>query len=95
MLVSKNVFVRGHRTSMRLEPEMWDALVEIASVERMTLHELVTQIAEVKGVNLTSAVRCFVIAWYVRRCEGVDAEPAVRSPASARATAALSLSLKG
>lgn len=85
MLLSKNVFVRGHRTSMRLEPEMWNALLEIAAAERLTLHELVTRIAAVRGVNLTSAVRCFAIGWYVQRCAdlsrptpGAHAAPAVR-----------------
>ena len=80
MLVSKNVFVRGHRTSMRLEPEMWAALLDIAAAEGKTLHELVTRIAEAKGVNLTSAVRCFAITWYVRRCDGLG-EPTERKPA--------------
>jgi predicted DNA-binding ribbon-helix-helix protein len=92
MLLSKNVFVRGHRTSMRLEPEMWNALLEIAAVERLTPHELVTRIAAVRGVNLTSAVRCFVISWYVQRCAdlsppqpGARAAPAVSDAlASAR-----------
>jgi predicted DNA-binding ribbon-helix-helix protein len=67
MLVSKNVFVHGSRTSMRLEPEMWIALAEIAGEERVSLHELVTGIAAQRGVNLTSAVRCFVITYYMRR----------------------------
>ena len=81
MLVSKNVFVRGHRTSMRLEPEMWSALLEIAAAERMTVHELVTRIATARGVNLTSAVRCFVISWYVERCRGI-AKPERAAPPS-------------
>ena len=66
MLVSKNVFVRGHRTSMRLEPEMWAALDDIAQREQLTLHELVTRIAAARGRNLTSTVRCFVISYYMR-----------------------------
>ena len=67
MLVSRNVFLGRRRTSMRLEPEMWEALVEIAAAEGMTLHELVAHIATQRGANLTSAVRCFVITHYVRQ----------------------------
>ena len=67
MLRARNVFVRGRRTSMRLEPEMWAALADIAAAQGLTLHELVTRIAAEGGVNLTSAVRCFVISYYMRR----------------------------
>lgn len=41
-LVSKNVTVNGHRTSMRLEPVMWDALREAARREGMTVNALVS-----------------------------------------------------
>jgi predicted DNA-binding ribbon-helix-helix protein len=91
MLVSKNVFVHGHRTSMRLEPEMWNALLEIAAEEGMTAHELVTRIAADRGVNLTSAVRCFVIRWYVRRC----GEPSRAAPSERLAWDALAVLAKG
>jgi predicted DNA-binding ribbon-helix-helix protein len=91
MLVSKNVFVHGHRTSMRLEPEMWSALLEIAAEEGLTPHELVTRIAAVRGVNLTSAVRCFVISWYMRRC----AEPVRSAPAERPAWDAFAVLAKG
>ena len=30
-LINRNVYVRGHRTSMRLEPEFWD-VIEVASL---------------------------------------------------------------
>lgn len=91
MLVSKNVFVHGHRTSMRLEPEMWSALLEIAAEEGMSPHELVTRIAADRGINLTSAVRCFVISWYVRRCS----EPARAAPAERLAWDTLAVLAKG
>jgi predicted DNA-binding ribbon-helix-helix protein len=74
MLVSKNVFVRGHRTSMRLEPEMWSALDDIAGREQVTLHELVTRIAAGSGRNLTSTVRCFVISYYMRQSAHVTVQ---------------------
>lgn len=39
-LISRNITVRGHRTSIRLEPEMWDALKDIAHREGTTIHNI-------------------------------------------------------
>lgn len=39
-LVSRNITVLGHRTSVRLEPEMWAALSDIARRERTSIHNL-------------------------------------------------------
>ena len=39
-LKSMNIMVGGHRTSMRLEPSMWDALEDIARREGLTAHAL-------------------------------------------------------
>ncbi|HYD65099.1 ribbon-helix-helix domain-containing protein [Azospirillum sp.] len=78
-LQSRNIMVGGHRTSMRLEPSMWDALDDIAKREGLTVHELCTRIkerieqqaklrddADEDKVTLTSAVRV-LIAMYYRR----------------------------
>jgi len=81
-LKSQNIMVGGHRTSMRLEPSMWDALEDIARREGMTINKLCTEIkeridrqAELRGippekadVTLTSAVRVFIAAYYRRAC---------------------------
>jgi predicted DNA-binding ribbon-helix-helix protein len=59
-LVSRNVTVAGHRTSMRLEPAMWDAVAEICRRERQTLHDLCTVIeAQQRASSLTAALRVF------------------------------------
>src|SRR5690242_10716459 len=64
-LVSRNVTVAGHRTSVRLEPFMWSALFEICRRERINQHQLCTMIAERKeaGTSLTSAIRVFLVAY--------------------------------
>lgn len=73
ILESRNVTVGGRRTSMRLEPQMWDALESIAHMEGMTLNNLCTQIDQRRReVGLTSATRVFIISYYrqlVRRYE--------------------------
>ena len=63
--MSRNVTIRGHRTSLRLQREMWDAIDEICRREKVTLHELCTRIAEGKSArSLTSEVRVFVVGYY-------------------------------
>lgn len=41
-LISRNVTVMGRRTSIRLEPDMWKALKEIASREQCSIHDICT-----------------------------------------------------
>lgn len=65
-LISRNVTVAGHRTSVRLEPAMWVALQEICRRERCSLHEVCTQIAARRqpGASLTAAIRVFIMAYF-------------------------------
>ena len=64
-LVSRNVTVAGHRTSMRLEPAMWDALGEICRRERASPAEMVTSIGRDRSASsLTSAIRVFVLDYF-------------------------------
>lgn len=65
--------IKGHRTSISLEPEFWDGLREIAEERRMSLGALVAEIdAERAGDDgLSSAVRRFVLAHYRERARGV------------------------
>lgn len=63
--ISRNVTIAGHRTSIRLQTEMWDAIDEICRRERISLHQLCTRIAEGKSArSLTSEVRVFVVSYY-------------------------------
>jgi predicted DNA-binding ribbon-helix-helix protein len=64
-LVIRNVVVSGHRTSVRLEPLMWDALADIARHRRKSLHELVTEIEHSRTASsLTAAIRVFIVDFY-------------------------------
>ena len=58
--------IAGHRTSVRLEPEMWSGLSEICRRERMIMHEVCTAVATRKQENtsLTAAIRVFVMAYF-------------------------------
>ncbi|MDD3288545.1 MAG: ribbon-helix-helix domain-containing protein [Alphaproteobacteria bacterium] len=65
-LVSRNVTIAGHRTSVRLEPEMWNGLAEICRRECASMHEICTVISGHKpnGSSLTAAIRVFVMAYF-------------------------------
>ena len=60
--VKHSVTLRGHRTSVSLEPEVWDAFREIADQSDKTLNGLAIEIDEARGdVGLASAIRVFVL----------------------------------
>ena len=66
-LVNRNVTALRGRTSMRLEPELWEALEEICAREAMSLTEIVKQIERVGHPGgRTSAVRVHVLAYFRR-----------------------------
>jgi predicted DNA-binding ribbon-helix-helix protein len=79
-LVIHNVVVGGRRTSVRLEPVMWDALRDIARRQGMTIHDLVTDIErERTASSLTAAIRVHIVDFY-----RAAALHAAQSPASRR-----------
>ena len=64
-LQSRNVTVGGHRTSLRLEQDVWDALEEVCSREAMSVHALCTLIEQRRvGSSRTAAVRAFVLGYF-------------------------------
>ena len=64
-LVNRNVTVDGHRTSVRLEPVMWNALEEVCVREHVNLHAAVSAIAEERAESsLTSAIRAYLVRYF-------------------------------
>lgn len=65
-LVSRNITVLGRRTSVRLEPEMWQSLKDIAARETCSIHDLCSLISMRKHQNtsLTAAIRVFLMLYY-------------------------------
>lgn len=65
-LINRNIIVHGRRTSVRLEPEMWSALFDIASRESQTIHDLCSLVSDRKKseTSLTAAIRVFVMAYF-------------------------------
>ncbi len=60
--IKRSVTIAGHRTSLSLEPEFWDALNALATARNMSLAGLVAAIDEARGrTNLSSALRVAVL----------------------------------
>ena len=68
-LVPRNVYVEGRRTSMRLEPPMWDALSEIAAANNCSVSDIcaAVEIARPETSGLSSALRVFVMEYFRQR----------------------------
>lgn len=64
-LVNRNIIAERGRTSMRLEPELWDALHEICQREAITPGELVRRVERLKHPGgRTSAVRVYLLQYF-------------------------------
>ena len=65
-LVSRNVTIFGRRTSIRLEPEMWTALNNIAERENCSVHDICSLVYVRKSslTSLTAAIRVFLMLYY-------------------------------
>src|SRR5712691_4200182 len=80
-LVIHNVVVGGHRTSVRLEPSMWDALGDIARRLRVTVHDLVTEIDRGRTASsLTAAIRVYIVDFYRAAALTGEHAPAAATP---------------
>ena len=64
-LICRNVTVSGRRTSLRMEPLLWDSLKDICDRENCTLNELCTMIDRRRGdANLTASIRVFIVSYF-------------------------------
>lgn len=64
-LIVRNVTVNGHRTSIKLEPDMWEALEEICDREGSSVSEICTRVERRRRQSsLTAAVRVFIVGYF-------------------------------
>ncbi|MBK1634419.1 ribbon-helix-helix domain-containing protein [Rhodovulum adriaticum] len=73
--VKHSLTLRGHRTSVSLEDEFWDAFREIARQEGKPLNALAAEIDAARGMEsgLASAIRLYVLRHYRDRANGPTA----------------------
>jgi len=64
--VKHSLTLRGHRTSVSLEEEFWQAFRAIAAERGLTLNQLAVEVDEARAgdVGLASAIRVFVLRRY-------------------------------
>jgi predicted DNA-binding ribbon-helix-helix protein len=60
-LKRRSVVIDGHRTSISIEPEFWDALSDIARTQGRNVNVLIAEIDRARDGNLSSAIRVFVL----------------------------------
>lgn len=64
-LVNRNITAGAGRTSMRLEPEVWDALREMCLREGIELRDLIRTVERTAAPGgRTSAVRVYVLQYF-------------------------------
>ncbi len=77
-LITRNVWVRERRTSIKLEPAFWDLLTAVSKRENITIHEICALIAaRAVDFGLTGAIRVFLVsyAWTVGIERALEAVP--------------------
>lgn len=80
-LILGNVRVKGRRTSVRLERDLWDALSDICAREEVSLDQICAHVADTNGDRgFTSSLRVFIINYYRGRGRPV-ATPTARGGA--------------
>ncbi len=76
--VKRSLTLRGHRTSVSLEEEFWQAFREIAREKKRPINDLAAEIDAGRGTarGLASAIRVYVLRHYRERQE----RPAAPAP---------------
>ncbi len=65
--LKRSVTIAGHRTSLSLEPEFWNALNEAARADGKSVSAIIAEMDRSRGDrNLSSAIR----VWLLRRLQG-------------------------
>ncbi|WP_170595122.1 ribbon-helix-helix domain-containing protein [Ruegeria arenilitoris] len=64
--VKRSLTLKGHRTSVSLEDEFWQAFRDIAKAKGLPINVLASEIdvARDPETGLASAIRVFVLNWY-------------------------------
>lgn len=66
----RSLSIAGHRTSISLEDDFWEALKEIASGEDRSVSALIAEIDLGRGeLNLSSALRLHALTYYRERAK--------------------------
>jgi predicted DNA-binding ribbon-helix-helix protein len=68
--VKRSITIAGHRTSVSIEDDFWEALGEIAAARGISTAALIAEVDQRRGAaNLSSAIRSHVLGWYRERAK--------------------------
>ncbi|MEW2916873.1 ribbon-helix-helix domain-containing protein [Ruegeria sp. ANG10] len=67
--VKRSLTLKGHRTSVSLEDEFWQAFRDISKEKEMAINALATEIDVERDpeIGLASAIRVYILNWYRTR----------------------------
>ncbi len=60
-IVKHSVMIAGHATSVSIEKPFWDLFKKSAERQGKSLNQLITEIDEARSINLSSAIRLYVL----------------------------------
>ena len=60
-IVKRSVNIAGHATSVSIEKPFWDLFKTLADQQDKSINRLITEIDEARSVNLSSAIRLYVL----------------------------------
>lgn len=67
-LIKHSLRIKGHLTSVTLEPIYWDELKRLAESKRISIAELVARIDADRDGNLCSEIRTTIMAARISEC---------------------------
>tara|TARA_R110002096_G_scaffold90764_8_gene205686 strand:- start:1090 stop:1947 length:858 start_codon:yes stop_codon:yes gene_type:complete len=63
-LAMRSVTINGRRTTMRLEPSMWNAIRRIAEDQSLSVNQICSKIDSSRGeMSMTAAVRSYIVSY--------------------------------
>ena len=60
-IVKHSVNIAGHATSVSIEKPFWDAFKDLTKAQNKSINQLITEIDETRSINLSSAIRLYVL----------------------------------
>jgi len=68
-LQKRSYSLKGHKTSIALEPAFWEVLEEAAKAQHLSLPQLINKIDENRTGSLASALRLYVLDYALKKGE--------------------------
>lgn len=60
-VIKHSVNIAGHATSVSIEKPFWDIFTKLAKENNKSINQLITEIDEARSINLSSAIRLYVL----------------------------------